>query len=70
MIAIFLTIIVFGLVMALLAVGLIATKKPRLKKTCGQGLASHQADSQGRRMACETCTCAIPSNQWPGSHSD
>ncbi|MCP4605296.1 MAG: hypothetical protein GY847_33055 [Proteobacteria bacterium] len=47
----------FALCMFFLSIGLIFSKKTRLKKSCSGGLGPHRIDEKGDHLTCGTCSC-------------
>ncbi len=58
MTTIILTALAFGIAMFSLSIGLIFSKKTRLKKSCSGGLGPHRIDERGDHVTCGTCHCA------------
>lgn len=58
MATILLGVAVFGICVFLLSVGLIFSKKTRLKKSCGGGgTGEHLVGPDGKPLPCDTCSC-------------
>lgn len=58
MITILLGILVFAICIFFLSIGLIFSKKTRLKKSCGGGgAAEHRIGADGNPLPCDTCSC-------------
>ena len=62
MTTIILTILVFGICVFLLSIGLIFSKKARLRKSCSGGLGPHRIDENGDHLTCGTCACHTREN--------
>jgi hypothetical protein len=62
MVTVLLAIAIFGISVFLLSIGLIFSKKARLKKSCGGGLGPTRVDEDGDHVTCGACTCQPAEN--------
>lgn len=63
MTTVLLALAVFGICVFLLSVGVIFSKRARLKKSCSGGLGQIRVDENGEHAACGTCSCQSLENK-------
>ena len=57
MMTVILAVAVFGVCIFLLSIGVIFSKRARLKKSCSGGMGQIRVDENGRHVPCGTCSC-------------